>query len=98
MRSPVPRFSIRWIVIGLVFLATVINYIDRQTVAVLKGPISGDLNLTNQDYAAVQNAFLIAYAVSQMLSGRLYDLVGTRSGFAISIVIWSAAAMAPPRR
>lgn len=80
--------------IGLIFFATVINYIDRQTVSVLKGPISEELGLSNQDYAFIQNAFLVAYAVSQMVSGRLYDAVGTRVGFALSIVVWSVAAIA----
>jgi ACS family hexuronate transporter-like MFS transporter len=83
---------LRWWMIGLVFLATVINYVDRQTVSVLKKSITDDLGLSNPDYATIQNAFLIAYAVSQMVSGRLYDAVGTRLGFTISIVVWSVAA------
>ncbi len=86
--------GLRWLMIGLIFLATVINYVDRQTVAVLKKSISDDLGLTNPEYAAIQNAFLIAYAISQMLSGRLFDAVGTRVGFTISIVVWSIAAAA----
>src|SRR6266545_2605071 len=84
---------LRWIVIGLIFLATVINYIDRQTMAVLKGSISADIGLTNEQYAAVQNTFLVFYGISQMVSGRLYDAVGTRLGFVYSIVVWSLAAM-----
>jgi ACS family hexuronate transporter-like MFS transporter len=80
--------------IGLVFLATVINYVDRQTVAVLKKPITDDLGLSNPEYAAIQNSFLIAYAISQVVSGRLYDAVGTRIGFTLSIVLWSIAAAA----
>ncbi len=87
----VPR--LRWLVITLIFCATVINYIDRQTMAVLKGPISDDLGLSNSDYAAVQNAFLVAYAISQIVSGRLYDRIGTRLGFVCSIVVWSGAAL-----
>jgi ACS family hexuronate transporter-like MFS transporter len=86
--------GLRWAMVGLIFLATVINYVDRQTVSVLKKSISDDLGLSNPEYAAIQNAFLVAYAVSQMLSGRLYDLVGTRIGFTISIVVWSIAAVA----
>jgi ACS family hexuronate transporter-like MFS transporter len=86
--------GLRWWIVGLVFLATVINYVDRQTVSVLKKAITDDLGLSNPDYAAVQNAFLIAYAISQMVSGRLYDVVGTRIGFTISIVVWSIAAAA----
>jgi len=85
---------LRWWMIGLIFLATVINYIDRQTVSVLKKSITDDLGLSNPDYAAVQNAFLIAYAISQMVSGRFYDAVGTRIGFTVSIVVWSIAAAA----
>jgi ACS family hexuronate transporter-like MFS transporter len=85
--------GLRWLVITLIFFATVINYIDRQTMAVLKGPISDDLGLSNSDYAAVQNSFLLLYAISQMLSGRLYDRIGTRLGFVFSIVVWSGAAI-----
>ena len=86
--------GLRWLMIGLVFLATIINYIDRQTVSVLKTAISQDLGLSNTDYAAIQNSFLACYGVSQLLSGRLYDMIGTRRGFVCSIVVWSLAALA----
>ncbi|CAN5751616.1 hypothetical protein BH18ACI5_BH18ACI5_22740 [soil metagenome] len=86
--------GLRWLMIGLVFLATVINYIDRQTVSVLKTSISQDLGLSNRDYAAIQNSFLAFYGLSQLLSGRLYDVIGTRRGFIFSIVLWSCAALA----
>jgi ACS family hexuronate transporter-like MFS transporter len=86
--------GLRWLVISLVFLATVINYVDRQTVSVLKTARSADLGLTNTDYAMVQNCFLVLYGISQMVSGRLYDAIGTRLGFTFSIVIWSGAAIA----
>jgi ACS family hexuronate transporter-like MFS transporter len=86
--------GLRWLMIGLVFLATIINYIDRQTVSVLKTAISQDVGLSNADYAAVQNSFLAFYGLSQLLSGRLYDIIGTRRGFIVSIVVWSLAALA----
>ena len=86
--------GLRWLMIGLIFLATVINYIDRQTVSVLKTAISQDLGLSNSDYAAIQNSFLVFYGISQMVSGRLYDVIGTRRGFVFSIVVWSLAALA----
>jgi ACS family hexuronate transporter-like MFS transporter len=89
MRLP----NLRWLVITLIFCATVINYIDRQTMAVLKGAISEDLGLSNADYARIQNAFLVMYGISQMVSGRLYDRIGTRLGFVFSIVVWSGAAI-----
>ena len=86
--------GLRWFMVGLVFLATVINYIDRQTVSVLKTAISQDLGLSNSDYAAIQNSFLVFYGISQMVSGRLFDVIGTRRGFVFSIVVWSLAALA----
>jgi ACS family hexuronate transporter-like MFS transporter len=86
--------GLRWVMVSLIFLATVINYIDRQTVSVLKTSISQDLGLSNADYAAIQNSFLLFYGISQILSGRLYDVIGTRLGFVFSIVVWSGAALA----
>ena len=86
--------GLRWLMVGLIFLATVINYIDRQTVSVLKTSISQDLGLSNADYAAIQNSFLLFYGISQIVSGRLYDVIGTRLGFVFSIVVWSGAALA----
>jgi ACS family hexuronate transporter-like MFS transporter len=86
--------GLRWWIAGLVFLATFINFIDRLTVAVLAPVIKAQLTLTNLQFASISIWFLIAYTASQGLSGRLYDRVGTRRGFSISILVWSLAASA----
>lgn len=86
--------GLRWIVIGLVFLATLINYIDRLTISVLAPAIIADLNLTNTQFGAIATWFLFAYTISQALSGKLYDRIGIKRGFTVSIVVWSLAAMA----
>jgi ACS family hexuronate transporter-like MFS transporter len=88
----IPR--LRWLIIGLVFLATLINYIDRLTVSVLAPVITEALKLSNLQYASLGTWFLLAYTISQGLSGRLYDRIGARRGFALSITMWSLAAMA----
>jgi CPA1 family monovalent cation:H+ antiporter len=85
---------IRWVIIGLVFLATLINYIDRLTISVLAPVITKDLGLTNLEFGSIATWFLLAYTVSQALSGRLYDRIGTKLGFTLSITVWSLAAMA----
>jgi len=85
--------GLRWWIIGLVFLATVINYIDRQTIAILSTVIRADLHLSNEQYALINAWFLLAYTISQGLSGKLYDRIGTRKGFSSSIIVWSASAM-----
>lgn len=80
--------------IGLVFLATLINFIDRLTVSTLAPIIVKELHLSNQQYAAIASWFLVAYSISHALSGRLYDRIGLKNGFSFSIVLWSLAAMA----
>src|ERR1051325_10819907 len=85
---------LRWWIIGLVFLATLINYVDRLTGSVLAPVITKDLGLSSLEYAGISTWFLLAYTISQGVSGKLYDRVGTRRGFTISILVWSVAAMA----
>lgn len=84
--------GLRWWIIGLIFIATVINYIDRTAFALLWPEMGKDLGMDNSDYALMLNIFMFTYAASKFLSGRLYDKIGTRIGFVISIVVWSAAA------
>ena len=86
--------GLRWWIIGLVFLATLINYIDRLTISVLAPVITRDLGLSNTEFGGIITWFLLAYTVSQGLSGKLYDRIGTRLGFVVSIIVWSCAAIA----
>lgn len=83
--------GLRWWIVGLIGLATVINYVDRSSLAVMWPDISRDLNLSKEDYAGILTFFMVAYAIGQSISGRLFDKVGTRLGFVISIVVWSIA-------
>lgn len=85
--------GLRWWIVGLIFLATLINYIDRLTISVLAPVITNDLHLTNTEFGGIVTWFLLAYTISQGLSGKLYDRVGTKRGFVYSIVLWSIAAM-----
>ena len=80
--------GLRWWIIGLIALATVINYIDRSTLALMWPSISKDLGMNKNDYAFILNVFMIAYAVGQLVSGKLFDKVGTRLGYVIAIGIW----------
>src|SRR5581483_1281893 len=96
LASRVPRIQIpylRWWIMVLIFLATVINYLDRLTVSVLSPVIRESLKLSNVQYATIGSTFLAAYTVSQALSGKLYDQFGIRRGFTGSVLVWSVAAM-----
>ncbi|MEM7551751.1 MAG: MFS transporter [Bacteroidota bacterium] len=83
--------GLRWWIIGLVCIATIINYIDRSALAIMWPDISKDLGMDKNEYALILNVFLIAYAVGQSLSGKMFDKIGTRAGFVVSITIWGLA-------
>jgi ACS family hexuronate transporter-like MFS transporter len=86
--------GLRWFIIGLIFLATVINYIDRSALAIMwgnenvEGSISQSLGLTKDDYGMILNIFMVFYALGQLFSGKLFDKVGTRLGYVICIGAW----------
>ncbi|MDH3989090.1 MAG: MFS transporter [Gammaproteobacteria bacterium] len=85
--------KLRWVIVSLVALATIINYIDRGALAVLWPEISVDLGLTKTDYAIIINVFTFAYAFGQSLFGKIFDWIGTRLGFVLAIGVWSLATM-----
>ena len=85
--------KLRWWIITLICIATVINYIDRSSLAIMWPAISEDLGMDKNDYALILNVFLIAYAIGQSLTGKMFDKIGTRIGFVVSIVVWGAATM-----
>lgn len=92
--SALPRLRhLRWYIGGLLFLSTVINYIDRQTLSVLAPYIKTEYRWTNSDFALLIIAFRIAYAFGQTASGRFLDRVGTRKGLSLTVAFYSVAAI-----
>ncbi|MGH8088753.1 MAG: MFS transporter, partial [Stenotrophomonas sp.] len=83
------RSYVRWLIVALIAVATVINYIDRNALAVMWPQISKDVGATKEDYALLVTVFMLFYAAGQFVFGRLFDIIGTRLGFALSIAVWS---------
>lgn len=83
--------GLRWWIIGLIALATVINYIDRSTLSLMWPSISKDLGMDKNDYAFILNVFMVAYAIGQLVSGKVFDKVGTRLGYVIAIGVWGVS-------
>ena len=87
--GPLP--NVRWRIAALLFFATVINYIDRQTLSVLAAEITGELGISDIEYSQIVQAFLICYAGMYVVWGRIIDRWGTRVALAVSMVWWSLA-------
>lgn len=84
----------RWVILVLLFFAMVINYIDRQVIGILKPTLSRELGWNDLDYANIVFFFQMAYAIGYAVVGRLVDVIGVRRGFALSVLVWSIAAVA----
>jgi MFS transporter, ACS family, hexuronate transporter len=83
----------RWVILGLLFLATTILYIDRSALGILAPELQKSIGWTEVQYGYINSVFMIAYAICFILMGRLIDKIGTRKGYLLSIGIWSIAAL-----
>jgi len=88
------RGGYRYTILGLLFLATTINYIDRQIIGLLKPMLDNEFKWTEQDYADIVFWFQVMYAAGYLLAGRFVDVVGAKVGYGISVLLWSIAAIA----
>jgi sugar phosphate permease len=89
--SVVSRY--RWVICSLLFLATTINYIDRQILALIKELLDQGLGWTNEQFGMVNAAFQGAYAVGLLVFGWFVDRFGTEFGYGVSLTLWSLAAI-----
>jgi ACS family hexuronate transporter-like MFS transporter len=87
--------NFRWTICGLLFLATVIAYMDRGVIGYLEKFLEGVIGWNSIQYGYITAAFQAAYAIGFIFAGRLTDRLGTRKGFAVAITVWSIAAMLP---
>lgn len=83
----------RWTICALIFFATTVNYLDRAVISLLKSTLSKEFTWDDGDYANVELAFKIAYAIGLLVAGRIIDKIGTKIGYALATAIWSIAAM-----
>jgi MFS transporter, ACS family, hexuronate transporter len=85
--------SMRWTICAMLFVATSINYMDRQVIALLKPTLQQSIGLTELNYGYIVDAFQIAYAAGLLGVGRLIDRLGTRVGYMLVMAVWSLSAM-----
>src|SRR5580704_7966958 len=85
--------GVRWTVCAMLFVATSINYMDRQVIAILKPTLEHSIGMTEVSYGYIVDAFQIAYAIGLLAAGRLIDKLGTRIGYMLVMAVWSFSAM-----
>jgi MFS transporter, ACS family, aldohexuronate transporter len=85
--------GVRWTICAMLFVATSINYMDRQVIAILKPTLEHSIGMTEVSYGYIVDAFQIAYAIGLLAGGRLIDKLGTRIGYMLVMVTWSLSAM-----
>jgi len=91
---PAPSAKIgryRWVIVGLLFLAMVINYVDRQTIGLLKADLSKQFGWDETHYADLVFYFQLAYAAAYLAWGKIMDRIGARWGFGVAFLIWQVA-------
>jgi ACS family hexuronate transporter-like MFS transporter len=88
-----PGFGYRWTIVALLFAATTVNYVDRQVLGILAPSLQRELRWSETDYGAIVSWFSFAYGFGMLAMGRVLDRIGVRTGFSLSIVVWSLAAM-----
>ncbi len=83
----------RWIILFMVFLATTINYVDRQVIGILAPTLKDEIGWNEIEYGYIVTAFTFAYAIGLPLMGRFIDWIGTKIGYAVCLTGWSFAAI-----
>jgi ACS family hexuronate transporter-like MFS transporter len=84
---------LRWVICGLLFFGTLVNYIDRGTIAILAHPLQQLFHWSENDYGWIVFAFQVSYAIMMLGFGGIVDRLGTRFGYALAMTWWSLAAM-----
>jgi ACS family hexuronate transporter-like MFS transporter len=93
MQQEIERNRRKWLVLGFAFAATVINYLDRQTLSVMAPVLLEKFHISAGSYSHIIFAFMLAYTLMNGVAGRLLDRLGSKVGYSLTIAWWSAAEM-----
>jgi ACS family hexuronate transporter-like MFS transporter len=83
----------RWTICSLVFFATTINYLDRQVISLLKPTLEKEFSWSETDYSNIVIVFQFTYAIGMVIAGRIIDKIGTKLGYALTLIFWSIASI-----
>ena len=86
-----PKIKWSWVVLVMVFIATGLNFLDRQVLSIVIIRIQEEFNMSDVQYGMINTSFLIGYGIMFTVAGRLIDTVGSKAGLAVSVGVWSIA-------
>lgn len=92
-KSYVKIGNYRWVILSLIFFATTVNYLDRQVISILKPVLETEIRLGEKEFSYIVMAFQAAYALGLFVFGWFIDKVGTKRGYAISVIIWGLSSI-----
>src|SRR5450755_1570756 len=97
--NPPAKSNYRWVICALLFFATTFNYLDRQVISYLKeffcrSPDAGGFGWSNTDFANLTSFFTAFYAGMTIIAGWVIDKIGTKTGLALSLILWSVFGIA----
>ena len=86
--------NFRWVICALLFIATTVNYMDRQVLSLTwKDFIAPEFHWTDDHYGTITGLFSIFYAIANLFAGKFVDWMGTKKGYLIAIFVWSTGAV-----
>jgi ACS family hexuronate transporter-like MFS transporter len=92
--GPLRRITrFRWVILGLVFFATTVNYLDRMVMGILASDLQRLYSISDVQYGYIQSAFALSYAAGQLICGAFLDVIGVKLGFAVALTAWSIASI-----
>ena len=83
----------RWVICALLLFGTTKNYMDRNVLGILKETLQHTLGWSEKDYGNLTVVFQAGYALGMLVAGWVIDRLGTRLGYALSMIFWSLASM-----
>jgi ACS family hexuronate transporter-like MFS transporter len=81
----------RWVICWLLFVATSINYLDRQVFGILIPDLQKQMHISELAYGRLVMSFQLSYALMMIAAGRILDRIGARLGLALAVLVWSLA-------
>jgi len=91
MKDAPAKSNIRWVILFFLFIATTLLYLDRSALGIMAPFLQDEIGWTEKQYGNINSAFMIGYALCFLIMGVIVDRIGTKSGYAISVGLWSVA-------